>query len=211
MPLLCGLNRIEALGILGYNRVRTSDWEVAVSTAGPKSPKSPRTGPFARDRLDSWKEIAAYLNRDVRTVQRWEETGGLPVYRHSEARVRGSAVYAYKSELEKWLRQSAPPSLKPERQPPPAAGAGWSPRRVAWVILLVLGLAAAGAALWRFARSSPSVPAPQAARLTDYPGLSHYPTFSPDGKKVAFSPKTPLKSRETSDTIGYAHPIWRWP
>ncbi|PYU40162.1 MAG: hypothetical protein DMG53_23420, partial [Acidobacteria bacterium] len=23
--------------------------------------------------LDSWKEIAAYLNRNVRTVQRWEK------------------------------------------------------------------------------------------------------------------------------------------
>ncbi|MCU1257033.1 MAG: repeat-containing protein, partial [Candidatus Angelobacter sp.] len=34
------------------------------------------------DRLDSWKEIASYLRRDVRTVQRWEKKEGLPVYRH---------------------------------------------------------------------------------------------------------------------------------
>ena len=34
------------------------------------------------DRLDSWKEIAAYLNRGVRTVRRWEEEEGLPVHRH---------------------------------------------------------------------------------------------------------------------------------
>ena len=33
------------------------------------------------DRLDSWKEIANYLQRTVRTVQRWEQTRGLPVYR----------------------------------------------------------------------------------------------------------------------------------
>ena len=33
------------------------------------------------DRLDSWKEIAAYLGRGVRTVQRWEREEGLPVHR----------------------------------------------------------------------------------------------------------------------------------
>ncbi len=36
----------------------------------------------AEDRLDSWKEIAAYLNRDVTTVQRWEKREGMPVCRH---------------------------------------------------------------------------------------------------------------------------------
>ena len=54
-----------------------------MGTADPRLPKLPKTGPFASDRLDSWKEIARYLNRDVRTVQRWEETGGLPVYRRT--------------------------------------------------------------------------------------------------------------------------------
>ena len=38
--------------------------------------------PPASDRLDSWKEIAAYLKRAVRTVQRWEQEEGLPVLRH---------------------------------------------------------------------------------------------------------------------------------
>ncbi len=32
--------------------------------------------------LQSWKEIADYLERDIRTAQRWEEPGGLPVRRH---------------------------------------------------------------------------------------------------------------------------------
>jgi len=40
----------------------------------------------ARDRLDSWKEIAAYLRRSVRCVQRWERTEGLPVLRHRHAK-----------------------------------------------------------------------------------------------------------------------------
>src|SRR3954463_10845884 len=37
--------------------------------------------PTAAPRLDSWKEIAAYLRRGVRTVQRWERDEGLPVHR----------------------------------------------------------------------------------------------------------------------------------
>jgi hypothetical protein len=47
---------------------------------GPLSPTStPLPGSSAADRLDSWKEIAAHLKRDVRTVQRWEKEHGLPV------------------------------------------------------------------------------------------------------------------------------------
>jgi len=53
------------------------------------------------DRLDSWKAIAAYLNRDVSTVRRWEKSEGMPVHRHRHA-ARGSA-YAYKSELSRWF------------------------------------------------------------------------------------------------------------
>jgi hypothetical protein len=34
-----------------------------------------------QDRLDSWKEIAVYLKRGARTVQRWENDEGLPVHR----------------------------------------------------------------------------------------------------------------------------------
>lgn len=52
------------------------------------------------DRLDSWKEIAAYLHRDVRTVQRWEKHAGLPVHRHAASRLR--TAYAYRSELDAW-------------------------------------------------------------------------------------------------------------
>ncbi len=42
--------------------------------------------PSAWDRLDSWKEIAAYLRRSIRCVQRWERTEGLPVLRHQHAK-----------------------------------------------------------------------------------------------------------------------------
>jgi non-specific serine/threonine protein kinase len=63
------------------------------------------------DCLDSWKAIAAYLNRSVRTVRRWEAEERLPVHRHMH-RTLGS-VYAYKSEIDAWretarLRKSDP-------------------------------------------------------------------------------------------------------
>ena len=57
-------------------------------------------------RLDSWKEIAAFLNRDVTTVQRWEKREGMPVHRHVHDK-RGS-VYALPEELEAWLRARRP-------------------------------------------------------------------------------------------------------
>jgi len=50
------------------------------------------------DYLDSWKEMAAYLKRDVRTLQRWEKRENLPVHRHRHDRL--ASVYAYKSELD---------------------------------------------------------------------------------------------------------------
>jgi len=55
----------------------------------------------ANGRLDSWKDIATYLARDVRTVSRWEKIKGLPVHR-----IPGGtrhAVFAYREELEAWM------------------------------------------------------------------------------------------------------------
>lgn len=50
--------------------------------------------------LDSWKEIASYLGRAVRTAQSWEKLEGLPVHRHQHR--KGSTVYAYSSEIDAW-------------------------------------------------------------------------------------------------------------
>lgn len=51
-------------------------------------------------RLDSWKEIAAYLKRGARTVQRWEREEGLPVHRLQHEKL--GSVYAYRFELDAW-------------------------------------------------------------------------------------------------------------
>jgi pentatricopeptide repeat protein len=64
---------------------------------GPQPSERP-----AEERLDSWKEIAAYLDRDVTTVQRWEKREGMPVHRHLHDK-RGS-VYALVPELDAWLQ-----------------------------------------------------------------------------------------------------------
>jgi len=58
----------------------------------------------ANDRLDSWKEIAAYLKKEVRTVQRWEKRLGLPVRRLVQG--KQGTVFAYKSDLDSWWRES---------------------------------------------------------------------------------------------------------
>ena len=54
------------------------------------------------ERLESWKEIAVYLGRDVTTVQRWEKRERMPVHRHLHDK-RGS-VYALAPELDQWLQ-----------------------------------------------------------------------------------------------------------
>src|SRR5450759_5624069 len=66
----------------------------------PNSP--PRVARPPEDRLDSWKEIAAYLKRDVTTVQRWEKREGMPVYRHLHDKM--GSVYALRAELDAWAR-----------------------------------------------------------------------------------------------------------
>jgi Tol biopolymer transport system component len=72
----------------------------------------PEEGPD-EPRLDSWKEIASYLGRGIRTVQRWEREEGLPVHRLDHAK-RGS-VYASRRELAAWwesrVRPDSPPAV----------------------------------------------------------------------------------------------------
>ena len=57
-------------------------------------------------RLESWGEIATYLRRDIRTVQRWESLHGLPVRRLRIG--KQGQVFAYPSELDRWMLQRQP-------------------------------------------------------------------------------------------------------
>jgi TolB-like protein len=74
---------------------------------GEPSPDTPTSERPPDDWLDSWKEIAAYLGRDVTTVQRWEKREGMPVHRHVHDK-RGS-VYALGPELDAWIQGRRPP------------------------------------------------------------------------------------------------------
>ncbi|MCU1384559.1 MAG: hypothetical protein JWL71_3256 [Acidobacteria bacterium] len=118
-------------------------------------------------RLDSWKAIAGYLDRDERTAQRWERELGLPVRRFPGG--RGRSVFAYSSEIDAWLLSAraaggalaaeAPastdpsPTSTPSHTPAPVAvarrphAAGW--RYAAAVLALV-----AAAAGWRWRPST---------------------------------------------------------
>ncbi len=66
----------------------------------------PKGSPLPDRKLVSWKEIASYLGREVRTVQRWERTEILPVHRHEHQ--KKSTVYAYTSELDEWFKKRQP-------------------------------------------------------------------------------------------------------
>jgi TolB-like protein/Tfp pilus assembly protein PilF len=88
-------------------------------------------------RLDSWKEIATYLGRDVTTVQRWERQEGMPVHRHLHHK-RGS-VYALSSELDAWRQGRNLRSEEEQELALEAAGPGARqttvPRGRRWLIL----------------------------------------------------------------------------
>ncbi len=60
-----------------------------------------QTAPVQSELLTSWKEIAGYLGKGVRTVQRWELQFGLPV-RRPNAKAKG-IVHATRGELDYWL------------------------------------------------------------------------------------------------------------
>jgi Tol biopolymer transport system component len=149
------------------------------------------------DRLDSWKEIAAYLKRDVTTVQRWEKREGMPVHRHLHDRM--GSVYASKAELDAWTRTRNLPAAQengnnaippnPPAQPPPAIPALRS--RWTFVVPLAAALAvlAIGAGLWlqrtEYFWRNPIADA-RFQTVTDFDGLEQAAAVSRDGHFVAF-------------------------
>ena len=66
-------------------------------------PTAVPAAPERRQRLEGWKQIAAYLNRDVRTVQRWERTEQFPIRRQMHRKL--GSVLMFKDELDRWMDQ----------------------------------------------------------------------------------------------------------
>ena len=77
--------------------------------------------------LNSWKEIANYLGRGVRTAQRWERDLGLPIHR-PKGKDR-SAVLAFPEELNQWLQKTPVRSAEMFAGPKPAGGEATTPTR----------------------------------------------------------------------------------
>jgi hypothetical protein len=66
-------------------------------------------------RLVGWKDIAAYLGKTDRTVKRWGRDRGLPVHRVPGA--AKTSVYAYASEVDRWLESARGSEREDVREP----------------------------------------------------------------------------------------------
>ena len=105
----------------------------------PSAIQKPLAPPSA-ERLDSWKEIAAYLKRDESTVRRWEEEG-LPVHRPPHK--KKATVFAYTSELDRWLNNghaSLEMTTAPERATERRTAVWWTAAALVLIVLAALGL-----------------------------------------------------------------------
>lgn len=160
------------------------------------------SNPPPDDRLDSWKEIAGYLKRDVTTVQRWEKREGMPVHRHVHDKI--GSVYAFRAELDAWSR-SRNLGLAAEKVPAiediqvpvapavEAAAATTSASRWwlgLWLLAATGAFAAAGIFFWQLRQTSSVSVNPLAEakfqQLTDFPGTEQAATLSRDGRFAAF-------------------------
>src|SRR5580704_2589893 len=149
-------------------------WNVAEISMGESTFQIPPVEKPLSKRLDSWKEIAVYLNRDVTTVQRWEKREGMPVHRHLHDK-RGS-VYALTEELDDWIQSRRSPVDEPEvsadAEIPPAAPSarGAVPERNSrqWIALAVV-LCLCIPAAWFVLRRPSVAPEPRIRSLAVLP------------------------------------------
>jgi serine/threonine-protein kinase len=147
------------------------------------------------DRLDSWKEIAAYLNRGVTTVQRWERDEGLPVHRQQHDAL--GSVYAFRHELEAWRMERAARAEAEERSASAAAPSTvrFSRQRLQKLLLAgaaLVGAVALGAIVQRLATRDPQE---SLKRLTIVPpgsapmvlnGSDRSLAITPDGSRIVY-------------------------
>jgi len=95
------------------------------------------TQPKTETPLESWKAIATYLNRDARTVMRWEQSEGLPVHRHRH--LARSSVYAFPSELDAWRA-----NRRPEGKAAEGRQANRGPQLLSLAAMFLLAVVTAG-------------------------------------------------------------------
>jgi Tol biopolymer transport system component len=152
----------------------------------PHSPSDADASP-AGQRLESWKEIAAYLNRSVRTLHRWEKEEGLPVHRQLHKEL--GSVFAYKNELDAWARARSIRAELPGDTKEPG-----SPNRFPMLVTILLSVAVVliGALSYMVAwgsrpeTSGDDAPFTSLELISTFSGSHRWPTLSPDGRMVAF-------------------------
>lgn len=146
------------------------------------------------ERLDSWKKIAAYLKRDVSTVQRWERREQLPI--HRQLHDKQGSVFAYRGEIDQWWEgrrtRLAPIAAEPAAadtattQALPPARRRWARGAMAAAALLLVGALAwvglRAASAWR----NPLAGARYTRLLPEFAGAEQTAALSPDGKWLAF-------------------------
>jgi len=153
---------------------------------GTSRDKRKDSGPLAAERrLNSWKEIAAFLGRTERTAKRWEATQGLPV-RRVPSTGRGS-VFAYEHELRNWLNGGNAREPAVADNPEMASGKRW-PTLATWAMALVLLLAASAVFVWRYAGNSEDVGTKDSVAAELYRSGQHeWQTRTPAGLERAIS------------------------
>ena len=165
---------------------------------GETFPDTESSAKPSEDRLDSWKEIAAYLNRDVTTVQRWEKREGMPVHRHLHDKM--GSVYASRIELDAWARgrklPAAPENGNGASLPSSAelaSRSGISNTVTRWTFVLPLAAVIAaltiGILFWlhktEYFWRNP-IAAARFQTVTDLDGVAQAAAVSRDGHFVAF-------------------------
>lgn len=183
---------------------------------GDPLPGAPPTGTAPDDRLDSWKEIAAFLRRDVTTVQRWEKREAMPVHRHVHDKI--GSVYAFRSELNGWARSrnlgvardgtdaeagstltpeplATPDAVLPGVEPPSSEASGQTPAarrplRFAIALIAVAVLVLAATIVWLRSETEyfwrNPIAEAEFQHLTDFDGTEQAAAISRDGRLVAF-------------------------
>ncbi|MBM3728439.1 MAG: hypothetical protein FJW40_23810 [Acidobacteria bacterium] len=133
--------------------------------------------PGERRKLDSWKQIAAYLDKSERTVRRWEKTEGLPVHKH--VHLQRPSVFAYQDEIDQWLDQ--------RRQGPAPLVEATKPAVSNHVALWAAGLGVLAALVtWLLLPKPEPTRTLVSAPFTAFAGEEYNATFSPDRKAIAF-------------------------
>ena len=148
------------------------------------SASEPDTSP-REDRLDSWKEIAAYLNRSVRTLHRWEKDEGLPVHRHQHKEL--GSVFAYKRELDAWIGARSPDagSEVQDREPASVPRSRLTVALTLAAAVLVIGtIAYLVASRSRLGGPRGQSPIAGLELVSTFAGSHRWPTLSPDGRMM---------------------------